>query len=208
MCFPFFQYKMVKTKWKKSLDLEKFRPKKLKTSNFLEVLHAFLWYSFSSWDLCVYIFCKQLCQQKTSHLDIVTISQQYRAASRQWLLSNNIVQDLALACPTYSICLLGNSGKDYQYITTVLTDAALMAWKSGHCSLTLYLKYRSPRENQDNWPDKKWTKNMDGWPSAKVKTWILSQHRCLYMTKGFINAWPELFTVTWTLFTYPSKMAL
>lgn len=84
----------------------------------------------------VYIFCKQLCQQKTSHLDIVTISRQYRAASRQWLLSNNIVQDLALACPTYSICLLGNSGKDYQYITTVLTDAALMAWKSGHCSLT------------------------------------------------------------------------
>lgn len=107
MCFPFFQYKMVKTKWKKSLDLEKFHPKKLKTSNFLEVLHAFLWYSFSSWDLCVYIFCKQLCQQKTSHLDIVTISRQYRAASRQWLLSNNIVQDLALACPTYSICLLG-----------------------------------------------------------------------------------------------------
>lgn len=107
MCFPFFQYKMVKTKWKKSLDLEKFHPKKLKTSNFLKVLHAFLWYSFSSWDLCVYIFCKQLCQQKTSHLDIVTISRQYRAASRQWLLSNNIVQDLALACPTYSICLLG-----------------------------------------------------------------------------------------------------
>lgn len=106
MCFPFFQYKMVKTKWKKSLNLEKFRPKKLKTSNFLQVLHAFLWYSFSSWDLCVYIFCKQLCQQKTSHLDIVTISRQYRAASRQWLLSNNIVQDLALACPTYSICLL------------------------------------------------------------------------------------------------------
>lgn len=35
MCFPFFQYKMVKTKWKKSLNLEKFRPKKLKTSNFL-----------------------------------------------------------------------------------------------------------------------------------------------------------------------------
>lgn len=32
---------MVKTKWKKSLDLEKFHPKKLKTSNFLEVLHAF-----------------------------------------------------------------------------------------------------------------------------------------------------------------------
>lgn len=107
MCFPFFQYKMVKTKWKKSLDLEKFHPKKIEISNFLEVLHAFLWYSFSSWDLCVYIFCKQLCQQKTSHLDIVTISRQYRAASRQWLLSNNIVQDLALTCPTFSICLLG-----------------------------------------------------------------------------------------------------
>lgn len=89
----------------KELGFGEISPQKIEISNFLEVLHAFLWYSSSSWDLCVYIFCKQLCQQKTSHLDIVTISRQYRAASRQWLLSNNIVQDLALACPTYSICL-------------------------------------------------------------------------------------------------------
>lgn len=108
MCFPFFQYKMVKTKWKKSLDLEKFHPKNWKQVIFLKsCMH------FSDTVLAlgiyvyVYIFCKQLCQQKTSHLDIVTISRQYRAASRQWLLSNNIIQDLALACPTYSICLLG-----------------------------------------------------------------------------------------------------
>lgn len=96
----------------KELGFGEISPKKIEISNFLEVLHAFLWYSFSSWDLCVYIFCKQLCQQKTSPLDIVPVTisrqyRQYRAASRQWLLSNNIVQDLALACPTYSICLLG-----------------------------------------------------------------------------------------------------
>lgn len=129
----------------KELGFGEISPKKIEISNFLEVLHAFLWYSFSSWDLCVYIFCKQLCQQKTSHLDIVTISRQYRAASRQWLLSNNIVQDLALACPTYSICLLGNSGKDYQYITTVLTDAALMAWKSGSLLSDLIIKVQEPK---------------------------------------------------------------
>lgn len=52
-------------------------------------------------------FANSYVSKKTSHLNIVTISRQYRAASRQWLLSSNIVQDLALACPTYSICLLG-----------------------------------------------------------------------------------------------------
>lgn len=107
MCFPFFQYKMVKTKWKKSLDLEKFHPKNWKQVIFLK---SCMHFSDTVLALGIYVytsFANSYVSKKTSHLDIVTISRQYRAASRQWLLSNNIVQDLALACPTYSICLWG-----------------------------------------------------------------------------------------------------
>lgn len=106
MCFPFFQYKMVKTKWKKSLDLEKFHPKNWKQVIFLK---SCMHFSDTVLALGIYVytsFANSYVSKKTSHLDIVTISRQYRASSRQWLLSNNIVQDLALACPTYSICLL------------------------------------------------------------------------------------------------------
>lgn len=139
MCFPL----VVKTKWKKSLDLEKFHPKKLKTSNFLEVLHAFLWYSFSSWDLCVNIFCKQLCQQKTSHLDIVTVN--YIPAISGSISTVTVIQQyrpgssLGLSYIQYLFI------KDYQYITTNLTDAALMAWKSGSLLSDLIIKVQEPK---------------------------------------------------------------
>lgn len=78
----------------KELGFGEISPQKIEISNFLEVLHAFLWYSFSSWDLCVYIFCKQLCQQKnisswysnyfpaiSGSISTVTVIQQYRPGS-------------------------------------------------------------------------------------------------------------------------------
>lgn len=108
---------------KKELAFGETRIKKLKTSNFL----SFLWCSFRTWDVFVYIILhKQSCQQN-SHLDIVTISQKYRAASWQWLLSNNIVQDLALACSTY--LLLGKFCQGLSYITTILTETATNGMK-------------------------------------------------------------------------------
>lgn len=106
----------------KELAFGETRIKKLKTSNFLKVLHFF----DAVLELGIYLYTflhKQSCQQN-SHLDIVTISQQYRAASWQWLLSNNIIQDLALACPIYR----------YLFIREILPRIIIHNHHSDRCS--------------------------------------------------------------------------
>lgn len=142
MCFPSFQYKMVKTKWKKSLDLEKFHPKKLKTSNFLEVLHAFLWYSFSSWDLCV---CIHLLQTVMSAKNISSWYSNYIPAISGSISTVTVIQQYR---PGSS---LGLSYIQYLFIRGILariinlTDAALMAWKSGSLLSDLIIKVQEPK---------------------------------------------------------------
>lgn len=107
MCFHSFNIKWWKLNGKRAWIWRNFVPKNWKQVIFFK---SCMHFSDTVLALGIYVytsFANSYVSKKTSHLDIVTISRQYRAASRQWLLSNNIVQDLALACPTYSICLLG-----------------------------------------------------------------------------------------------------